>query len=564
MIMENIFLIISTIFTLLFILLFFSRQEFCKAFKGLDTIYLRYALMLSLAMFLLYFSFSRMYYFQEMAAANNEHFLKNYNYGPLFPYLVFLLMPFFDIQSGLAAASLLFALSCLGTFLLSYVIFRDNRASTATFLVYITASVLILLYMNSLTYFSSLMHFFIIYSTIFILVSYEAGSRKTYTLALVFILLAGLSRFELMSLIYIFFIGFLLFRRRDSGIRPLLGRMAMPLMVFLLISPIYILTLNYSVNRCSGGLLEPADRIMYQSVVWPSIKYFSLDYFPKAAAGFLCLLTSPLIIAATAISITSLLLMKQKQRRCIILLFLCSLVLLLPYLFCSTCFDPRYLFYIMLPPFFAIGYLVSTKLPWRGNTQTSSTLKHVLLIPTIIVISVLLVRAASAAPRAASNEELEISEIIRQESRQINTTPHIIVSRNVGYRMDFLINTHTLLLHDIIRSTNIYKEMVDKTENALTIRVSSYAALFYNKTLMERAISEEEIIFSETAEEIQKEYERGRDPLGVRQTKNTYFFQYPGCIKGDTKPCSIITRNFETTKLYERNGFVLYRIDDNG
>jgi hypothetical protein len=554
MIMENIFLILTAICLFLLALLFFSREDLESAFRGLNALHTTYAALVSLLLFLVYFSSGTHYHFQAVASAINEYLLKNYNYGPFFPYMNSLMMPLSGGYSGIAASSLLLGLSCMGIFLLSYKIFRKNRTALATALVYASVYVFILLHTPFVTCFSPVVHFFITYSILLSLISYDTNNKKAYATALVFIMLAGLSRFELMLMIYVFFIGLLFFRRKGLR-RTLSERMLIPLMVFLLMLPAYLISMSYSIHRWGGILPNDAGRVFYQSFVWTSIDYFNFEYLPMSAYSLLQMLASPIIIIPILLSMASFFLMKKEQRLSIVLISLSSLFLLPPYLLKAMCLETKFLFYIILPVILALGYIISLRFPQK--ITGSRYVLPLFMAFMMILISFFLIRAVSVG-YPVSDEELGAADTIIQSA---DTDPYIIVSEVTGqYKIDFLINRHTFLLYDLIKMTETYRTLVGESDLPDALKAHKYSQLACNAGLQNMLMAEQESIFNKTMDDIYKQYKSGRDPMKLGGA-GVYLIQYPGCLEGNAKPCDAITQNLDAQLLYDRNGLRVYFID---
>ena len=93
---------------------------------------------------------------------------------------------------------------------------------------------------------------------------------------------------------------------------------------------------------------------------------------------------------------------------------------------------------------------------------------------------------------------------------------------------------------------------------------SLHGIIFYNpplnyNPLRIKGIEEMRRIYNETVEHIRNEFEHGNNPLNISQ--NTYFLEYPWCLRGDKRLCDTIKQNIDTEKLYEKEGYILHLID---
>jgi len=183
------------------------------------------------------------------------------------------------------------------------------------------------------------------------------------------------------------------------------------------------------------------------------------------------------------------------------------------------------------------------------------------MIFIIILISVFFVRAVYVES-PISNEEYEISEIIRHATEN-NTDPYIIVSERTGqYKIDFLINQRTFLLWDLITSTEIYRKAIDESDLSHMLRRYMYSQLACNRTLQNMVMIEQEGVFNETIKEIHLQHKMGMDPMNIKDADSIYLIQYSGCYNdGNTEPCEAITEPLNAEILYEKNEIRLYFID---
>lgn len=585
-IMENIVLILSMQFLILISLVFLNSRALAKSFRSIKKMtWVVLVLIILLAPFLFLFN-SPFVHFENLTIAKEfymggDYFVENSRYGPFYPYLIFLSFLVFGINSvAINYFELLFlALSILGVFLLSYFITRKELFSLIASGMYLLVS-----FYNFFIIHMNMYHFMLVFSLLFMLFSYKEDNWKGYSLALVTIYFAGMMRWEMMGLFYVFAAGLLIFKwnyaKSLKSLKPLLVRLSIPLVIFLVFSTVYFIKLDYTIDRPSeyNFWLEnepsPASEVISRGIIWPSIGYFSLDFVVSSLTGLLYSLMSPLIILFLVLTAIGLYLMTRDYKRIGIFLIAAFFIILPPYISCCTgLFQQRYLFYIIIPLLMFSAYAVYEMAgPLRvsrigvGIPRRTFFAGLLVLLAGFSLIYSLPLSLKGSVFNALDQDPIyqefhSISDTINTLSGEgENESVFLITSNAISFEeVRFLTLKRTSPLLNIIRSTDIYNRKLEDVEYRLAIE--SGFPLIYNESAMNEAEAMSRMILTETVNDMQDEYDKGNDPLLIRSVKydTIYFLQSPYCDPDSGNiTCELITKNINMDLLKEASGYKLY------
>lgn len=594
MIIENIAKILSIQFIILiifFLLNFNYLRNIFKRIKLITWLFLILIILISQLVFLLAPAFIFM---EDLTVANEfysggDYFVKNTRYGPFYPYLLYLSFLIFTPNdfSVNFFESMFIILCILGIFLLSYLITKKESFAIISSAMYLLLIFTIFRYQNDRLYLG-IYHFWFLFFMLFSLLSYKVNNWKAYSLVLLVIYFSGITRFEMMSFLYIFIFGLFLYRWKDfrslRNFKILSGKMLVPLLVFLAFSVVYFIYLDYSVHRWREYELSDFGRIISEIVIWPTIGYFSSYDINRSMEGLFNFLNSPLVLLFSISVIIGIYFMFKNHKKISIFLISAFIILLPPYISCGTCFNPRYFLYLIIPliifacfSFYQLAILskpIGKYVPQKLITKFKLKRKYfagyafiffiffslVYLIPFTkngSVIDILL-------KKNTDNELYEIAKTINNISgKGENEDVLVIISEYMYFdQIRFFTLKKTFPLIDIIRSTQVYRKNLEAAKPKKEV-IAGAGTLFYNRSAMVEAQDAAKLILETTITQMQEEYKRGEDPLNIKSRKEIkiYFLKSSGCDNYmGSYACDLITDNFHLNLLTETRNYRLYSV----
>lgn len=585
MIMENLALILSAQFLVFVLLVFLNFRDLAKPFRDIKKITWTALIIIIMLTPLLFLYSPPPVFVEDLTIAKEfvvggDFFVKNPRYGPFYAYLIHLSFLVSGVNSVATNyfEALFLVLAVFGIFLLSYFITKKELFSLISSGMYLLV-MLTILYYDLFQIYMFIVHSLLAFSLLFILFSYKEDNWKAYSLALVTIYFAGMVRFEMMILFYVFLTGILIFRWEHlkglKRFKPLLVRLSIPLVIFLVFSLVYFVHIDYNTHKRTGHELSPIDEVISKGVFWPSIDYFSMDYVGKSLEGFFGFLMSPILMLFMVSSAIGLYLMVRNYRGEAVFLIIAFLIMLSPYLSCVTCFQPKYFLYILIPLLVFSAYAIYRLTgPLHGLGRLNLNVQRRTLFAGLLLLlaGFSYLYSLPLSPHGSVIEILERDPVYKEFyeiSDTINTLSgegenESVVLITYGLKnfdeIRFLTLKRTAPLSVMIQTTEYYHEHLADVEHKKEV-ISGYSMLFYNESAIEEVQGIREMILERAITKIEDEYDKGNDPLLIRSMDyDTIYFLYSSKCDSDIgrMACGLVTENFNSILLAESDEFKLY------
>lgn len=546
---------LHALFITFLILIALNFKDFKKFFKIKERTWWILLLLLIFSMVLLEstFFYSQLPYFADLRTSK-EFYLgagnwwradvhDNNNLFGYFGYICFSLIGI-DVNAVIYLKSLFFFFSGIAMFLLAYLFSRDEKHSLLSVLFFASVCSIVARRWEYMIY---IYYLFSLLFLLFSMLSYKLNTVKSYSSALVTILMAATARFELILLLPSFFIGLLFYRwketRKFKKLKKILEKISLPSLIFTILSSSYLLSFYHhflsNYHRLPG---------------------FGDVHIKRAVSGFSYFFSRSLFFFIFGLSIFGLILTKQRKKYLLPLLSFLSL--LPPYLLCSNCFESKYGAYLLIFIIPYIAIVISRAGKWFKEKNKNLNYVFSISLAIILIFSLVFSSIPNLRPNTGLihriEEEKRIGKIINGlEGKNENV---FIITSKFERPMMFFTLKDTKSLTDIIKSSDIYQRNLQGVRYKNEIIAGDFP-LFYDKEALNELRKNEMITFNKTIKESEEAYKRGENPLNIQWNKNIYFVEYPDCAWNKyEEPCRFMHRAFNMTLLYESDEYKLYRV----
>jgi len=404
---QKIWIVLLLLFAVFFTLLFLERKNFRFLFKGIDRRYVFLALgiaVFSLALLLVFNNaggrnYDTVYWAPQMLNGFLD-LSRGAQYPPLYPFLasIALLLTGFNYEAIHFVDYSFFFLVPLAVFFSSFLLFKKEKPAilSAFFSVFILhLSLSELAPDNDLSYVAVVM-FFLSMFFFFSVASFKLNSKKGYAIALLWIMLTALLKFEFMFLIALFFIGLILFRaKKIIPFRQVFDftkkKLSLGIVLFLLFFPAY-----FSFYNLFNSMQVISDESLSILINFTSISQgtmLNLSFFQDGAQSFSVFwLGFPLVFFAVLTALSAIAFFKEHKRE-IAWLLLVFLSLSFIYMIMKNGYQYRFALFIF-PPIALLTGLVLGVLPrlveYLGVKLDSLALGRIEVIFAVLIAVVLL------------------------------------------------------------------------------------------------------------------------------------------------------------------------------